>query len=220
MVDAGGAGRRALRESFASLVGRTQGIDEVVFCGRTDRGIVREGLLRSGLPDDLATIDAILDDYVDRLPEALRSTPSFRTIDGVHAALEVAESVGLLGIGTGNVARGARHKLEPWGLLDRFSFGGYGCDAEAREELLRCGAERGAATLGVGVETCHVCVIGDTPLDVAAARAIGASCLAVATGQYRRAVLAACQPDQHVESLLDADALAYLRAPMRQGESR
>ncbi len=61
------------------------------------------------------------------------------------------------GLGTGNVKRGAYAKLARGSLDTTFGFGSFGCDAEDRTELLRVGAERGAAALGlpscVGVGT-------------------------------------------------------------------
>src|SRR5690606_12696429 len=90
LVDAAGAGRRALTASFAEKVGRTDGITQVQFCGRTDRGIVREGLRRSGLADDPQVVAAILEGYVARLPSALLEAPTFRALEGVCDALKVA----------------------------------------------------------------------------------------------------------------------------------
>jgi phosphoglycolate phosphatase-like HAD superfamily hydrolase len=69
-------------------------------------------------------------------------------------------------------------------LHGSFAFGGFGCDAEARVELIRIGAERGAAALGVAVSACRVVVIGDTPKDVAAALGIGAEAVGVGTGRF------------------------------------
>jgi phosphoglycolate phosphatase-like HAD superfamily hydrolase len=75
-------------------------------------------------------------------------------------------------------------KLERVGLFDQFSFGGFGCDAEDRVELVRIGAKRGAAILGQPLERCRIVVIGDTPKDTAAARALDAQCIGVGTGSY------------------------------------
>jgi phosphoglycolate phosphatase-like HAD superfamily hydrolase len=55
-----------------------------------------------------------------------------------------------------------------------------------------------------------VVVIGDTPKDVAAAQAIGAECLAVATGPFDVAALEACRPTWVFRDLDEAGALAAL----------
>ena len=54
-------------------------------------------------------------------------------------------------------------------------------------------------------------VVGDTPRDVAAARAIGAACLAVATSHYDLASLEQAGPARVVPALTDPAALAWLR---------
>jgi phosphoglycolate phosphatase-like HAD superfamily hydrolase len=87
-----------------------------------------------------------------------------------------------VGLGTGNIRRGAEIKLARGGLHQHFAFGGFGCDHEDRAELLRIGAERGAARLGRPRAACRVVVSGDTVRDVQAALAIGAACIGVGTG--------------------------------------
>jgi phosphoglycolate phosphatase-like HAD superfamily hydrolase len=115
-----------------------------------------------------------------------------------------------VGLGTGNLRDGARLKLSRVGLHERFAFGGFGSDHEARDALLRVGAERGAGTLRAPLSACRVVVIGDTPRDVAAAQAIGAECLAVATGPFSVDALAACGPTHCFRDLAEDGAVAAL----------
>jgi phosphoglycolate phosphatase-like HAD superfamily hydrolase len=186
LIDAGGAGRRAMELAFVDVLGAARhAIAGVKFAGNTDRGIVRAGIRAAGLPEDEARIDAVLDRYLELLrTEIAAARGAYRVHDGVHEALAAAERCAgaAVGLGTGNVARGARIKLDSVGLWDRFGFGGFGCDAEPRAEVLSAGARRGAQRLGVDLTACRVLVIGDTPRDVAASLAIGAQCLAVSTG--------------------------------------
>jgi phosphoglycolate phosphatase len=141
----------------------------------------------------------------------MRLAPRCVVHRGVEAALDAAEARGCaIGLGTGNVREGARLKLERVGLHHRFAFGGFGCDHELRAELIRVGAERGARALGAPLEACRVVVIGDTPKDIAAAQAIGAECLAVATGTFTTADLTAHAPTRVVADLAEAGALAAL----------
>ena len=70
----------------------------------------------------------------------------YRVFPGVHdvlARVQGRAGVGV-GLGTGNVKRGAYAKLAPGDLGAHFAFGGFGCDAEDRAEVLRSGARRGA----------------------------------------------------------------------------
>lgn len=211
LLDAGGAGRRAMEDAFVDVIGgKLPAIARVKFAGNTDRGIVREGLRAAGVPDDEATIDAVLDRYLERLESAIASAGlAYRIHAGAMAAVEAAEAHarGAVGLGTGNLARGAKIKLESVGIWDRFAFGGFGCDAEPRADVLRAGVRRGAARLGVDVERCRVLVIGDTVRDVAAAHAIGATCLAVSTGYTGAATLREAGATWVVDRLDDPLAL-------------
>ena len=57
------------------------------------------------------------------------------------------------------------------------------------------------------MDTNDVWVIGDTPLDVRCARAVGARAVAVATGWHPHEELAAHKPDYLLADLSDAEAL-------------
>ncbi len=96
------------------------------------------------------------------------------------------------------------------GLFERFGFGGFGDDHEVREQLIRRGAERGAAALGVTLEEARVVVVGDTPKDVFAAHAIGARCLAVGTGSWKAAQLLESGADWAFDDLASPGALEAL----------
>jgi phosphoglycolate phosphatase-like HAD superfamily hydrolase len=177
----------------------------------TDRGIIREGLEREGLVADEATIDAVCAAYVAALAEEMPRSEGFRVLPGVREVLDaLAGRPGLaVGLGTGNLREGARIKLEHARLAHHFAFGGFGCDHEDRPALVRIGAERGAARLGVPLAACRVVVIGDTPRDVAAAQAIGADAVTVETGGVGAATLRASGathvfPDLSAEGTLAA----------------
>ena len=93
---------------------------------------------------------------------------------------------------TGNYERVARLKLARAGIGGWFAEGqgGFGSDAEEREALPPIARERAG-----GWPRERTIVIGDTPRDIACARADGLRVVAVATGPYP------------VEALADADAV-------------
>jgi phosphoglycolate phosphatase-like HAD superfamily hydrolase len=187
LLSTGGAGRRALERAFSALYGAADACAHFRLDGMTDRAIVRTALERLGVPPVPQAIDDLLATYVALLTDEVARVPAdrYRILPGVSLALDMAESLGAAsGLGTGNIREGARLKLERVDLFRRFPFGGFGCDAEDRAALLRSGAERGASLLGEQLDDCRVMVIGDTPKDVAAAHAMGAECLGVATGSY------------------------------------
>jgi len=214
LVHGDGAGRRALEDAFADVLGDASPLATFSFAGMTDPAIVRAGLraraIDPGRHPEL--IEAVLAGYLARLPATIAATPRFRLHVGVADLLAaIADHPALaIGLGTGNLERGAQHKLEPLGIWERFGFGGYASDSEDRAALLEVGAQRGAARLGTPRERCRVIVIGDTPLDVAAAQAIGAECLGVATSVFAAADLRAAGATVVVDDLTDPAALAAL----------
>jgi phosphoglycolate phosphatase-like HAD superfamily hydrolase len=212
LVTTGGAGRRAMQRGFASIHGRPEAL-AFPLDGLTDRLIVRRGLVTVEVEPSEEAIDRVLAAYVEILHEEVRLVPDerYRVHSGMREAIEHGRKRGAaLGLGTGNVIDGARVKLGRVGLYDSFGFGGFGSDAEARVEVIRIGAERGAAALGVPLAECRVVVIGDTPKDVAAAQGIGAECVGVATGSYTVEALLECGATAAFPDLLSPGALAAL----------
>jgi phosphoglycolate phosphatase-like HAD superfamily hydrolase len=215
LVTTGGIGRRAIERAFRARFGKSDALS-FSFGGMTDRAIVRDALavvdpeLRGGKLE--AEIDQVLALYLDALSEETRAAPSLRVHRGIHEAIDRAHRRAgcAVGLGTGNVRRGAELKLTPVGLYESFSFGGFGCDHIDRAEILRIGATRGAEQLGVPLAECRVVVIGDTPKDVRAAQAIGAECIAVATGGVSRTDLVAAKPDHVFADLAEEGALDAL----------
>ncbi|QSQ16173.1 HAD family hydrolase [Myxococcus landrumensis] len=193
LITTGGAGRRAMDLAFEQLHGRRDACDSFHMSGMTDRAIVRKALRIIGVEDTEAAIDAGIVAYLAHLTEEVRKVDEQRYIvfPGIReAVIEARKRPGFaVGLGTGNIRAGARVKLERVAIHDQFSFGGFGCDHENRVELIRQGAEAGAATLGVPREDCRVVIIGDTPMDVAAALGIGAECIGVGTGTYKAEAL-------------------------------
>ena len=94
---------------------------------------------------------------------------------------------------TGNFEPVARLKLERAGIGSYFPAGqgAFGSDAEDRNELPAIARARaGSATGGLPWPRDRTVIIGDTPRDVAAARADGLRCVAVATGPFTVSELA------------------------------
>ena len=209
LVDTGGAGRRAIEVAARQLYGRPDLFDEVAFDGATDKAICRAALHKLERPFDDVEIDRLLDAYVALLGPEVERTPRYRVFPGVEALVRSMARAGvLLGLGTGNIEAGARVKLERSGLNRFFSFGGFGDDSEDRAALLRSGVRRAESILGHRARAPWV--IGDTPKDFAAAHAIGARVVLVATGRYSLEELAACRPDLCVGTLEDERVVAQV----------
>lgn len=203
LVRTGGAGVRAFERGFAEALGWSGALDGLSMAGRTDPGIAQAAALRRiGRELSEPELASVFARYLACLPDELAAAPAFRVLPGVREFLEAhRDDPGTrLGLGTGNLEAGARLKLARGGLDGYFTFGGYGSDARERTEVLRAGIRRAEAGLGARVPPERVVVIGDTPLDAAAGRAIRARTLCVATGPYGSAVLAG---DANADAVFD-----------------
>ena len=202
LVDSAGHGRHAFEEAFADVVG---GVPEwVEYAGRTDHQIALSMLGGSN-----EHVPAVLEQLVERL--AVRReliAAEGRVYQGVRetlAALHEADGV-INSLLTGNLEANAAVKVGAFGLerwLD-FESGAYGSDPhERRSDLVAVARRRAAARHG---EPTDAVLVGDTPLDVAAAREAGARAVAVATGFADLDALRASEPDALLQDLSDTEA--------------
>jgi phosphoglycolate phosphatase len=168
---------------------------KVSTAGRTDPWIARAILLQLGV--SAGRIDERMSDFKHVAVEEYRRR---RAIDlsghvppGMLDLLEDlrARDDVVLSLVTGNLQQIARLKLERAGLDGFFGRGqgGFGSDAEDRTELPAIARER-AGRNGEPYPREDTVVVGDTPLDIACARADGVRVIAVTHGAFDAAALA------------------------------
>jgi phosphoglycolate phosphatase-like HAD superfamily hydrolase len=208
LVRTGGAGKAAMEAALAAEFGVGAVRDTVSYSGRTDRAIARDLLAVHGIEPTRSNEDRLRDAYLARLPDALRERPG-QTCPGIPDLLAALRPRGgvVLGLLTGNVRRGAAHKLGHFGLWDYFACGGFGDDHLDRDDVARAAVAEVRSHLGRAFAPEDVWVIGDTPLDVRCARAVGAKAVAVATGWHPADELAAHAPDYLLADLSNPDEL-------------
>jgi phosphoglycolate phosphatase-like HAD superfamily hydrolase len=207
-----GAGRRAITAALAAEIGDAGAFHRVRFDGKTDPQIVIELLEAAGYsePTNAERVRAVCARYVALLEaELATSARRMRLMPGFPAILdrlEVIEGV-VLGLLTGNLARGAALKLRAAGVdPERFRVGAFGSDSGHRPDLPAIAVGRAAPLFGRVPGGHEVVIIGDTPADIACGSGIGARAVAVATGSYGVAELEACGPHAVFEDLADVDA--------------
>lgn len=198
LVDVRGAGRRSFIRALRDTWEIDDALDDVRFGGATDLGVL--GQLRKRLDLD-ARRDAEFFRNMERALGAELSAEKPLVYAGVHACLARlrADVDVVLGFVTGNAMRCAFVKVEQAGI-DRSAFdvGGYGDEHADRNELAALARRRAESAQG---HFDRVVLIGDTPSDVAAAKAIGAVAVAVTTGHASREALEGCGADVVVDSL-------------------
>src|SRR5204862_6935732 len=113
----------------------------------------------------------------------------------------------VLALLTGNVSRGARLKLEHYGVWHFFEFGAFADDHHDRNQLGLFARARAKEKHRREFSADQIDVIGDTPRDIACGKALGARTIAVATGSWSRQKLAEHDPDLLIDDLSDVDRL-------------
>jgi phosphoglycolate phosphatase-like HAD superfamily hydrolase len=112
---------------------------------------------------------------------------------GVKEVLQYLDQKGAsLGVGTGNLEAIGWLKIENLGLRHWFRFGGFSDKFDVRSEMIAHAAEKARKLAGPNAT---VCVVGDTPADIEAARANSLPTVAVATGHFGVADLMQHNPE-------------------------
>lgn len=207
LIDTGGAGMAALKETACELFG-AEG-PELDLAGSTDSGIVGGMLEHFG--SDLSLED-FYQVYLTKLGPNLAAF-SGRVLPGVETILsDLERSEATLGLLTGNIAEGAKAKIVHYGLDGYFpiSVGAYGDDHHDRNLLGPVALQRASAEYGKDFQSANTVVIGDTPKDINCGKAMGAVTLAVATGGFSVDDLAGYGADLTVQDLTSPEVREFL----------
>jgi phosphoglycolate phosphatase-like HAD superfamily hydrolase len=193
-------------DSVAMSVQRVTGFEitlaGVLIHGSTDTAILREAYRQAGLPPN------VLEERYEAILEAMRNCVAERRheldpilMPGVNEVLHhLAQKGALLGVASGNLEAIGWIKIERAGLRQWFRFGGFSDHFPVRAELIGQAANKARELAG---KDAKICVVGDTPRDIEAARANFLSVIAVATGKYTFDELLEHQPEACVSSFTD-----------------
>jgi phosphoglycolate phosphatase len=210
LLTAGGAAARAFHRGLLEVFGTAGPIRDHSFAGKTDPQIAGELLTAAGLAQDQVTerLPELWDAYLRDLPAELARS-RIQVFPGVRSLMERLEQRAAgtaMGLLTGNIAEGARLKLDAAGLaFDRFTVGAFGSDHADRAELPAIAVQRAEHRFGHRFRGKDIVIIGDTPYDIACGESLGVRTIAVSTGSYGAEQLAACGPDHLFPSLEDVD---------------
>jgi phosphoglycolate phosphatase-like HAD superfamily hydrolase len=185
LLDTSGAGRRSFMRALDDVFGWGDDARNLTFAGATDLDLLTRLAERRGRTLSRGQVE----DFFGRLPGALRTALQAdppHVYPGVRELLETlsARDDVCLGLVTGNIETCAWVKLESCHLHGHFTLGAFGHEHADRCDIARLARQRAEQAAGgpTAFRACHL--IGDTPSDIRAAQAIGATALAVATGGY------------------------------------
>jgi len=196
LINSAGAGVQALRQVLREEFGITDDLEGIEIAGRTDSGIVHQILRKQQIEPDEKNTARFLERYVELLAVELPQRAG-RVLPGIKELLSRLHTRSdlVLALLTGNVERGAKLKLEHYGLWHFFEFGAFADDHYDRNELGSFARRRAQEKHGIEFESAAIDVIGDTPHDIACGKAIGARTIAVATGSFSQEQLEVHEPD-------------------------
>lgn len=180
--------------SVRAVMGRDLALEGVTLSGNTDPGILRDAFRLAELEE------GHWQPHLEKILEQMRADVAARCAEmqlvmmpGVEEMLAYLRDKGAaLGVGTGNLESIGWLKIEVLGLRHWFEFGGFSDRYDVRSEMIAHALE--AAHRHAGPDA-TVCVVGDTPFDISAARANGLPTIAVATGHYSFDELMEHQPE-------------------------
>ncbi len=192
----------AFCDALKMLSGKELTLEGVTAHGNVDNGILRDALQRAGVSGDT---------WRERLPEthermarfveARRDEVCATVLPRVPELLTHLRAKGaLLAVATGNLERIGRLKLQRAELLNYFDFGGWSDAHEYRADVFRAAVAKARERCGA---TGQICVVGDTPADIAAAHQNGLPVIAVSTGTYSFEQLRAEQPELCLHSFAE-----------------
>jgi phosphoglycolate phosphatase-like HAD superfamily hydrolase len=189
----------AFCDALQTLSGRSLTLEGVTAHGNTDVGILRDALSLAGVAEAewrprLTEIRTRMCRFVETRKDELCAIalPCVR-----EALAHLGNKGATLGIVTGNLRKIGEIKLQHAGLLDCFNVFGWSDNFEYRVDVFRSAVEQIRAAMPL---TAKICVVGDTPADVLAARANGLPVIATATGVYSREQLLMEEPDLCLKS--------------------
>ncbi len=177
LLYARGVGRQAFGVAFEEAYRVPYpDVEKLCFIGATDSNVVRMMAQECSLENTTAQEEHFFLKLAREIDHGL-ALHQPHIYPGVPQLLAELNRAGFpLGIVTGNIRPTAWSKLRHAGLDSWFSFGAYGDDHHDRCEITRIARTRAPAHAPIGM------LIGDTPLDIKAAKSNNLIALAVATG--------------------------------------
>lgn len=180
--------------SVRSVLGRDLALEGVTLSGNTDPGILRDAFRIAQIDD--ASWRPHLENILQQMRADVAARRGEMKIDkmpGVDEVLQHLHDKGAaIGLATGNLESIGWLKVEILGLRHWFTFGGFSDQHHSRAEMIAHAAAQARAQRS---SRTTVCVVGDTPADIAAAHANNLPAIVLATGNYSFEQLLQHQPE-------------------------
>jgi phosphoglycolate phosphatase len=215
LLAADGVGRELYETALDEMYGLRLPVSLQSFAGRTDSAIALEVLTLAGVAEpqrQLRPFQAFVSGRADQLEADVRSRG--RVMPGAAealAAMAAARPDGevIQSLLTGNLPELAKAKLTALDLTEHIdlTIGAYGDVSAVRSDLVPVARRKAAARHGHEYTGRDTILVGDTPDDIGAALATGASAVAVASGSFSARRLADAGAHVVLPDLADTGAV-------------
>lgn len=180
--------------------------DIICRSGMTDQEVIYDIFEERGL--DVEYVDTKINECMKVMIDSFKEMEKeVKVLVGVPELLERLDKYNILmGLVTGNLEPIAKEKLEKAGLNRYFKVGGFGSDAIDRAELVKLAVKRAGENCGFERND-NVCLFGDAPQDINAAKKNKVKAIGVTTGNYSKEDLKKAGADFIFENLRSTDEI-------------
>lgn len=198
-------GRRAMDLAFEALYGIREGFSSIDMSGMVDGTLLEMAYTLHGIKDGDRK------QYFKKYCEYLKSEADKLTYPieapGIIKLLDILKKQGFYNIlGTGNIEKAARIKLEVHDMNKYFPLGGFGDLALDRWQVIENAILSAQKYYNMEFPNQNIYIIGDTPRDIECGRKLNVKSIGVATGGFSYNELMRCGADYVFEDLTDIDA--------------
>lgn len=179
LLNTGTFGVKSLQNAVKNLTGKTPEYDVKELIGVSDKkNFTYMYYCAAGKTPTAKQLDAVKEEYIRLLPSelaALKKSKKYKAASGVEKFIKELQKYKdvKLALATGNIEEASKIKLAPAGLDKYFITGGFGWDGIKRPDLLKAAVKRASKVFKHKFTPEEVFVIGDTHLDIVAAKANG-----------------------------------------------
>lgn len=204
LLHAGKTPSRVFAESIETVTGKSVVFPKGIFLGRTDTYIIREMLRIIDLPPADGYYHRIRERFIQRMKDEFpRSNDGFIIPGALEYIQKLSQNPQIkIGLVTGNFYATAYIKLARFGLDSFFPVGGFGEDAEERNELVRQAVIRSSLHYNEDFSAEDITVFGDTCRDIESARHHGYRSVAISRVRDKDE-LAKTRPDILIDNFFD-----------------
>lgn len=179
LLNTGTFGVKSLQKAVKNITGKKAEYDVKELIGVCDKqNFIYMYSCATGKVPAAGQLNSVKKEYIKLLPgelAALKKAKKYKAASGVEKFLKELQKYKdvKVALATGNIEEACKIKLGPAGLDKYFITGGFGWDGIKRTDLLRAAVKRACKVFKHNFTPDEVFVIGDTHIDVVAAKANG-----------------------------------------------